>query len=290
LLMNPSLQAARLEQERRLDPSRYHREYEAEFQDDLDSFLPSTVIDLNVVPHRHELPPGPDHTYAATCDTTGGGTSPNADTFTFTIMHPEEAGDRQRLIQDLLKGWKSANLQGIVTEIAILLRRYRLTEVRGDKYAGAWVRQAFEREGIRYRDVPMDKSTAYVEAEPWLTQGRLELLDHPQLIRELNLLERRPRPQGRVLVDHPHGGHDDFANVTCLAVALLAQSQGMPLHLLNAETPLSAEDDEKRQEEARAASVEMVKQSIRSNGIFWPGESGGSSPSMGWFNSSANRQ
>jgi len=69
----------------------------------------------------------------------------------------------------------------------------------------------------------MDKSTAYLEAEPLLTQGRVELLDHPQLIRELTLLERRPRPQGRTLVEHPHGGHDDYANSTCLALATVAK-------------------------------------------------------------------
>ena len=42
------------------------------------------------------------------------------------------------------------------------------------------------------------------------------------------MLERRPRPQGRVLVDHPHGGHDDYANVTCLAIAALAKTQPQP--------------------------------------------------------------
>ena len=106
------------------------------------------------------------------------------------------------------------------------LRHYHVTEIRGDKYAGAWVRQAFEREGIRYREAEMDKSTTYLEAEPSLTQRRVELLDHPQLIRELTLLERRPRPQGRTLVEHPHGGHDDYANSTCLALATVAKLMG----------------------------------------------------------------
>jgi hypothetical protein len=222
LLMNPSLKAERLAQEQRLDPSRFHREYEAEFQDDLDTFFPIAIVEPNVIPHRHELPYKDGVRYLGTCDSTGGSTSETADTFTSTIVHVEGMGDQQRVVQDVLKGWKGGDLAGIVKEIAVLLRRYHLSVVRGDKYARHWVRQAFEREGIRYLDATMDKSTAYLEAEPLFTQGRLQLLDHPQLIRELILLERRPRPQDRVLVDHPHGGYDDYANVTCLAIASLA--------------------------------------------------------------------
>jgi hypothetical protein len=135
ILMNPSLKAERLAQELRLDPTRYAREYEGVFQDDLDSFLPASVIDLNIVPHR---PPMPGTVYSASCDATGGSTSPNADTFTFTIMHTEGTGDQQRIIQDVLKGWKGADLAGIVKEIAVLLRRYRSSDIRGDKYAGVW--------------------------------------------------------------------------------------------------------------------------------------------------------
>jgi hypothetical protein len=85
------------------------------------------------------------------------------------------------------------------------------------------VRQAFQREGIRYVDVDQTKFEAYMESEPFFTQGRLELLDHPQLQRELSLLECRRRPQGRTLVEHPPGGHDDYANSTCLALATVAK-------------------------------------------------------------------
>jgi hypothetical protein len=226
MLMNPSLKAERLARERALEGSRYHREYEAMFLDDLDTMFPVAVVEGVIIPHRYELEPRAGVSYLATCDTTGGSSGPNSDTFTFTIVHPEGSGDRQIIVQDVLKGWKGGDLAGIVSEIATRLRHHRLTEIRGDKYAGAWVRQAFEGEGIRYREAEMDKSTAYLEAEPLLTQGRVELLDHPQLIRELTILERRPRPQGRTLVEHPHGGHDDYANSTCLALASVAKLVG----------------------------------------------------------------
>ena len=57
----------------------------------------------------------------------------------------------------------------------------------------------------------------YLESIALFSQGRLELLDHPRLVRELQSLERRTRAGGKDVVDHARGGHDDYANVTTLA-------------------------------------------------------------------------
>jgi hypothetical protein len=226
ILMNFFLRESRLSREQRLDPQRYAREYEAEFSDDLEAFLPSAWVDAAVVPGRHELPPREGVSYTAAADPSGGG----ADSFTLAIVHPE--GEGRRIIQDVMKGWTrprggTVDLTGVVQEIAATLKRYGLAEVHGDKYAGGWVRQAFERAGISYRDAAMDKARAYLDAEPFFAQGRIALLDHPVLLRELKILERRPRAGGRTLVDHPHGGHDDYANVLALAAAMV-QDGGDP--------------------------------------------------------------
>jgi hypothetical protein len=58
-LMNPSITPERLERERRLDPQRFAREYEAEFAEDIAAFLPSAWVDDAVMVSVHELPPGP---------------------------------------------------------------------------------------------------------------------------------------------------------------------------------------------------------------------------------------
>ena len=55
--MNPTITTERLESERRKDPFRFSREYEAEFSDDLTAFLPWEWIDDAVVEGRHELAP-----------------------------------------------------------------------------------------------------------------------------------------------------------------------------------------------------------------------------------------
>jgi hypothetical protein len=99
--------------------------------------------------------------------------------------------------------------------------------VWGDRYAGQWVRQAFREVGVAYRDAELDKSAIYVAVEPLFSQGRIRILDHPQLARELKLLERRPRAGGRTLVDHPSGRYDDHANALALAAAVAMRAPGL---------------------------------------------------------------
>jgi hypothetical protein len=273
LLMNPSLKAERLAQERTLDEARYFREYEAQFLEDLDTMFPVALVESLVFTSRRELPAQPGFSYTATCDTTGGSTSVNADTFTFTIVHVEGRGDQQIVIQDVLKGWQGSDLSGIVHEIATRLRHYRITEIRGDKYAGAWVRQAFQREGIQYRDADLSKSEAYLEAEPLFTQRRVQLLDHPQLIRELTLLERRPRPQGRTVVDHPVGSHDDHANVLCLAVALVATHPRRPWSFSCDGVTITSEGGTDREEKTMPPpEPSAVEDTIRRSGAWFPSD------------------
>jgi hypothetical protein len=210
--MNPTIRPASLERERRLDPERFAREYEAEFTEDLE-------IDGAVVPGRHELPPQEGVRYEAAVDPSGGG----QDAFTLAIAHVEGTGPDRRIVQDVMRGWTSrrsetTDLEGVVREIAGIVKRYGLSTVVGDRYAAAWVRERFQADGIRYRDPETDTAQAYLEVEPLFAQGRIELLDHPMLAREFKQLERRPRPGGRTIVDHPRGGHDDHANALALAV------------------------------------------------------------------------
>lgn len=213
-VMNPLL-AARLERERQLDPLRFAREYEAEFAEDLDAFLPAAWVEGAIVTGRHELPPGEGIRYTAAVDPSGGG----ADTFTLAVAHREGRGMETRVVLDTMRGWRRVGdaLSGVVREIAEKVRCYGLAEVIGDRYAAGWVRERFAEAGVRYREAEADKSVAYLELEPLFAQGRIELLNHPDLVHELRNLERRRLTGGRIRVDHPHGGHDDFANALALA-------------------------------------------------------------------------
>src|SRR5262249_23839818 len=108
-LMNPTIKQTRLDRERRLDPARFAREYEAEFVDDLAAFLPAAWVDDATVPRRHELPPVDGLSYVAAVDLAGGG----ADKSTISIVHPEGYGSEVRIVQDLVKGYGAAGTRWI---------------------------------------------------------------------------------------------------------------------------------------------------------------------------------
>ncbi len=178
----------------------------------------------------HELPPRGGVEYVAAVDPSGGG----ADAFTLAICHAEGEGDERRIVQDVMRGWgrvggQAQDLVGVVREIAAICVSYRVGRVTGDRYAAEWVRQAFREAGLIYEDSARTRSQAYLECQPLFATGRIALLDHPVMIRELKCLERRPRAGGQTLVDHPRGQHDDYANSLCLAAALLVEGVGAGL-------------------------------------------------------------
>jgi hypothetical protein len=246
-LMNPTIKTERLEREKRLDPSRFAREFEAEFAEETDAFLPNAWVDDAVCRHRYELPPRNGVQYHAAVDPSGGG----PDTFAMAVCHAEGSGTNARIVLDVVKGWSrqgvhSVDLTGVVADIAAVLKRYRVTRVIGDRYAGQWVPQAFASVGIGYKESSMDKSAAFTELEPLFAEGRIDLLDHLQLVKELKSLERRLRSGGRVLVDHPHGGHDDHATAVALAAVTCRQTR---TSTLTAREILSAGEDREFDEE-----------------------------------------
>jgi hypothetical protein len=160
-------------------------------------------------------------------------------------------------------------LVGVVKEIAALLRRYRISQVTGDRYAGQWPRQIMREAGIRYLDSERDRSAAYLEVEPFFAQGRIGILDHPVLVRELKLLERRPQAGGRTRVDHPSGAHDDHANALALAAALAIGGGREPeLYVFQSdepspEAPSDSHLSEEEKVEARAEAEHRAEEEAR---------------------------
>ena len=169
--------------------------------------------------------------YAAGIDPSGGG----KDTFAVSVLHNEGP---TKIVHDFQKGWAPSrshgvNLAGICEEIAAILRAYGLYRAHGDKYGGRWVAQEFQKVGVYYEPAEVDTSRAFAALEPWLAQGRLELLDHPELLRELRLLEKRARVGNKPpLIAAPRGGHDDHAAALAHAVYALTKNMSPPVALL----------------------------------------------------------
>jgi hypothetical protein len=59
----------------------------------------------------------------------------------------------------------------VVDEFCALLKSYRVSSVHGDRYAGGFASEAFNRHGIRYQPAARTKSDAYVDLLPLLNSG-----------------------------------------------------------------------------------------------------------------------
>ena len=73
----------------------------------------------------------------------------------------------------------------MVREFAALLRSYRIKQVTGDRFAGGFPPEAFNRYGISYRPAPRTKSDAYVDLLALLNNGSVVLPRHERLVAQL---------------------------------------------------------------------------------------------------------
>ena len=118
----------------------------------------------------------------------------------------EEDGGEIFIVIDAIREWKPKfSPEAVVAEASALLKSYRISSVTGDRYAGEWPREAFQRYGIRYEPSASPKSDLYRDALPLINSGQIELLDDPRVIGQIVGLERRTGRGGRDSIDHAPG-------------------------------------------------------------------------------------
>ena len=212
--MNPSVDPEVIRRAYEEDEASASAEYGAEFRRDIEGFVAREAVDAVVVPERRELPPIESVSYFAFTDPSGG----SSDSMTLAIGHKEE----NRAVLDALREKRPPfSPDAVVEEFTDTLKRYRISEVTGDRYGAEWVAEAFRKAGIRYKAAERPKSDLYRELLPAINSGQVELLDHPKLIAQLCGLERRTARGGRDSIDHGPNAHDDTANVCAGVVHLL---------------------------------------------------------------------
>ncbi len=250
--MNPTVRAVTIDKAMKADYAAAKAEWLAEFREDLETFLTTELIEGAVIPGRFELPVLADAQYCAFVDPSGG----RQDSFTLGIAHRE--GDAGRIILDRLEERKPpfAPLD-VIKEFSEIIKVYGIGRVTGDKYAGEFVSRSFEDAGIRYDAAKQDRSAIYLEFEPLLAQGQVELLDNKTLFAQLRGLERQTRSGGRDRVDHYQGGHDDVANAAAGACVMAAADRAYNFEV--AIIPNGPEDDwEELRERVRRAEAKPM--------------------------------
>ena len=208
--MNPTVSESFIAAEYEKDPVSAEAEFGAQFRTDIESFVSREAVEACVEWGVQERGPANGRRYAAWTDPSGG----SVDSFTLAIAHKE--GEISWL--DVTREFKPPfSPEGVVAEFADVLRRYRITSVTGDRYAGEWPREQF---GIKYEPAKDPKGSIYLNLLPMLNSGKVKLLGNRRLVSQLVSLERNTARGGRDSIDHPRGAHDDLANA--VAGALLS--------------------------------------------------------------------
>jgi hypothetical protein len=217
--MNPTVSGHVVDDALAEDEPRARAEYLAEFRRDIEAFLPRETVDAVTVPGRRELLPLDEGVrYLGFVDPSGG----SADSFTLAIAHEEMRGDVRWAVLDLIREVRPPfSPSTVVADFAAELRRYRVSEVSGDRYSAEWCAEQFRKAGIHYRPAEKPKSDLYRELLGPLNSGTVELLDHPKLAAQLVGLERRVARGGRESIDHAPSAHDDVANAAAGALHLV---------------------------------------------------------------------
>jgi hypothetical protein len=219
--MNPLVSQATVDNAYEDDPAWAAAEYGAEFRSDLEAFVRAEVVDAAIVPGRFELPPVPGTRYRAFTDPAGGS---GGDAMTIAIGHHEGG----HAILDLVRERKPPfSPESVIAEFAADFKRYSIFEVTGDRYAGGFPPEQFQKHGIRYNPSDKAKSDIYRTMLPMLNSGKLELLDLKTLRTQLVSLERRTARSGKDSIDHPPRAHDDLANAAAGALIQCAPTVEM---------------------------------------------------------------
>jgi hypothetical protein len=216
--MNPTLSSSFLEKERQRDEESFRREYEAQFTDHIEGWIGFETLEQCVINSCTVRPPVTDAIYAAAVDPAF-----KSDDFALAIAHRLPDG---QIILDYTATWTGTReaplgYEWVCGEIARILKLYELNTVAGDQHCAAIIQQEFLKLGICYKEMTFGAGTRldlFGNLKHLLIQRKIQILDKPELLRQLRGLEEHKTNRGNIDVRSAYGVKDDLA----VAVALVA--------------------------------------------------------------------
>lgn len=236
--MNSTLPADYLERMAQDDPDAYRSEVLGEFRAGVSTLFDPEMLDACIEFGVKERLPEKGITYTASIDAASGS---GKDSFCLAISHD----DGGRSILDCLRRWVPPFTPStVIEECAAILKRFRLTETSGDRYAENFIVDGFQKCGITFRRSELTTIQTYLEFLPMVNSQQVLLLDRPDLLLELRALERRRGTGGRDRVDHRPGQHDDLAAACAGALVKSARAESQEPFAWNFVTGQILEDME----------------------------------------------
>jgi len=218
---NPSLPEGVVNRAIERDPIAASAEWLGLFRADIESFISREAVEMCVDVGVFERAPLAGVGYTAFTDPSGG----SSDSFTLAIGHRSRDG---RITLDCVRErMPPFSPEDVVNEFSTVLKAYRCLTVHGDRYAGEFPRELFQKRGVSYRPAERSKSEIYVELLPLINSRRVDLLDDRKAVAQLVGLERRTARSGKDSIDHAPGGHDDRINAIAGALVDATKPQGL---------------------------------------------------------------
>jgi hypothetical protein len=204
--MNPSVKQSTVDAAMERDSAAASSEWLGEFRNDIAAFVQREVVESCVDVGELERPWNAKHRYTAFVDPSGG----SSDSMTIAVGHREREITVVDVVREIVAPFDP---ESATEEFANLLKSYSIIGVTGDRYAGQWCAQAFQKRGITYTPSEVPKSGLYLDFLPKLNSRTIRLVDNARLVNQIAALERRTSRGGKDTIDHSPGAHDDVANV-----------------------------------------------------------------------------
>lgn len=210
-LVNPVIEQSFIDRERLRDATNCRREFDSEFLETRDAFFGGDALEACFVLTGDNLPDF-RFKYFLGVDQAGGG----MDFFAIAIAH--RIGDE--IIIDLLREWKTKDLDSIFFEIGQIAKDYNLTTAYHDRYASGYVSNMLEKIGLASELRPQ-LPVVYVNGKRLVMAGKLKMPTNKSL--RLGLL-RTQSYYGRnqsLSIAHERTtefGHSDICDATMSAV------------------------------------------------------------------------
>jgi hypothetical protein len=226
--MNPKISSSKLEREERRSEEKYHREYLAVFTDSIYGWITPEILDPCIARGRRELPPVRDAIYAAALDPAS-----RHNDFAFAILHRSPDG---MIIVDRVARWtgtKGAPLafESVLGQIKSILDDYGINSAVGDQFCSDVISQYLLELGVSYEISVFGAQTRaklFTNLKHLLVQGKIQLLDDPELLRQLRNLHEERTDRGQIDVRPSGGMKDDLAVAVALAASQLTKQPSAP--------------------------------------------------------------
>ena len=211
--MNPTVTQAYIDGEYEKDAVSADAEFGAQFRTDIESYISREAVEAATDWGVLERGPIDGRRYAAFVDPSGG----SGDSFTLAITHKEGEVAVLDCVREIRPPFSP---EAVVQEFSDLLKTYRVTTIRGDRYGGEFPRELFRKQGIKYELSDDPKSSIYLNFLPLINSGKVQAAGQQATCYPTAQLGATDRARRARLHRSSPGSHDDIANAVAGAVLL----------------------------------------------------------------------